>query len=118
MEFLYTRFINLITSEPSIRTILPLKEQGKEDTTTDPQADRQTDMHKAQAAACGGSGEVVKLRMGGAMGVAQVSRTRPTRSSPSPPRSDRSRHVMTTDNDDAHDKITFFSLHEHPDRQS
>lgn len=31
MEFLYTRFINLITSEPSIRTVLPLKAQGIED---------------------------------------------------------------------------------------
>ena len=29
VEFLYTRFINLITSEPSIRTVLPLKAQGK-----------------------------------------------------------------------------------------
>jgi ATP synthase F1 gamma subunit len=28
VEFLYTRFVNLITSEPSIRTILPLKAQG------------------------------------------------------------------------------------------
>ncbi len=33
MEFLYTRFINLITSEPSIRTVLPLKAQGIEDQT-------------------------------------------------------------------------------------
>jgi F-type H+-transporting ATPase subunit gamma len=31
VEFLYTRFINLITSEPSIRTVLPLKAQGIED---------------------------------------------------------------------------------------
>lgn len=30
VEFLYTRFVNLITSEPSIRTILPLKAQGVE----------------------------------------------------------------------------------------
>jgi F-type H+-transporting ATPase subunit gamma len=28
VEFLYTRFVNLITSEASIRTILPLKSQG------------------------------------------------------------------------------------------
>ena len=31
MEFLYTQFVNLITSEPSIRTVLPLKAQGIED---------------------------------------------------------------------------------------
>ena len=30
VEFIYTRFINLITSEPSIRTVLPLKAQGRE----------------------------------------------------------------------------------------
>jgi len=29
VEFIYTRFINLITSEPSIRTMLPLKASGK-----------------------------------------------------------------------------------------
>lgn len=29
VEFCYTRFINLITSEPSIRTMLPLKASGK-----------------------------------------------------------------------------------------
>ena len=29
VEFIYTRFINLITSEPSIRTMLPLKASGE-----------------------------------------------------------------------------------------